>query len=256
MKNKLLMAICLGWSVSAIGQTGAAAGDNATNAGTLRTCKETLGTLAVHEDQTATWWHTYRSRYPTLGSTIPVLRTMIQQSNCFVVVERGRAMQNAMQERNIERSGEAREGSNFGKGQMVAADYTMSPEIQFSAKGTSGVGGALSSFGSLGRLAAGVAGGMKTNEASTTLLLIDNRSSVQIASSVGAAKTHDFGFLGGAGGGGGAGGVGAFMNTPEGKTIVSAFADSYNQMIDALQNYKAQQVKGGLGKGGRLGVGQ
>ena len=42
-----------------------------------------------------------------LGST-PVLRMMIQQSNCFVVVERGRAMNNMMQERALEQAGEAR----------------------------------------------------------------------------------------------------------------------------------------------------
>ncbi len=36
--------------------------------------------------------------------------------------------------------------------------------------------------------------------------------------------------------------------------IVTAFADSYNQMVKALRNYKAQTVKGGLGTGGRLGV--
>ncbi|MCG7908795.1 MAG: curli assembly protein CsgG, partial [Candidatus Thiodiazotropha taylori] len=30
----------------------------------------------------------------------------------------------------------------------------------------------------------------------------------------------------------------------------------YNQMVRALRNYKAQTVKGGLGKGGRLKVGE
>ena len=34
----------------------------------------------------------------------------------------------------------------------------------------------------------------------------------------------------------------------------AAFADSFNQMVKALRNYKAQTVKGGLGTGGRLGV--
>ena len=35
---------------------------------------------------------------------------------------------------------------------------------------------------------------------------------------------------------------------------MAAFADSYNKMVVALRNYKAQTVKGGLGTGGRLGV--
>jgi hypothetical protein len=30
--------------------------------------------------------------------------------------------------------------------------------------------------------------------------------------------------------------------------------DSYNKLVKATRNYKAQAVKGGLGTGGRLGV--
>ena len=44
-------------------------------------------------------------------------------------------------------------------------------------------------------------------------------------------------------------GAGGFTKTPEGKVITAAFADSYNQMVKALRNHKAQTVKGGLGKG-------
>ena len=234
--------------------TGGAGGETAAGANSkLQHCDESFGTLAVFEDQAAPWWRQYYGRYPSLGSTTPVLRMMIQQSNCFVVVERGQAMRNMAQERALQQSGELREGSNFGKGQMVSADYTMTPSIQFSAKGTSGLGGAVGSL--FGSVAGALAATMKTNEASTTLLLVDNRSSVQIAAAVGSAKDFDFGVLGGAFGGGAGGGAGAFTNTPEGKTITAAFADSYNQMVQALQNYKAQQVKGGLGKGGNLKVG-
>ncbi|MBV2090439.1 MAG: CsgG/HfaB family protein [Candidatus Thiodiazotropha sp. (ex Ctena orbiculata)] len=234
--------------------TGAAGGETSSGANSqLENCDETLGTLAVVEDQSAPWWHTYRRRYPTLGTTVPVLRMMIQQSNCFVVVERGRAMNNMMQERALMQSGEMREGSNFGKGQMVAADYTMNPSIQFSEKGTGGlgatVGGLLGNY-RLGRLA----GGVKSNEAATTLLLIDNRSGVQVSAAVGSAQNFDFNLWGGLFAGGGWGSVKGFTDTPEGKVVTAAFADSYNQMVRALRNYKAQTVKGGLGKGGRLKV--
>jgi hypothetical protein len=231
--------------------TGAAGGETKEGANSkLASCGETLGTLAVQEDQRAPWWYELR-RY-NLGSTVPVLRLMIQQSNCFVVVERGGAMNNMMQERSLEKSGEMREGSSFGKGQMVAADYTMSPAIQFSGKtggARAGVGGA----GVLGVIGA-VAGSMSTNEASTTLLLIDNRSGVQISAAEGSAKNFDFGFFGASFTGGLAGAGGGYSNTPQGKVVTAAFADSYNQMVAALKNYKAQTVKGGLGTGGRLGV--
>jgi Curli production assembly/transport component CsgG len=214
----------------------------------LEHCPDTLGTLAMQEDTNAPWY--YQLRQHQLGSTIPVLRLMIQQSNCFVIVERGAAMNNMMRERSLQESGEMRSGSNFGKGQMVAADYTMSPSIQFSAK-TAGGGGGL--FGKLGVLGA-IAGSFGKNEASTTLLLIDNRSGVQISAAEGTASNFDFGLFGGAFTGGLAGAGGGYTNTPQGKVIVAAFADSFNQMVRALRNYKAQTVKGGLGTGGRLGV--
>ncbi len=240
--------------MTATGGAGGAAAEGANSQ--LAHCEASLGTLAVVEDQSAPWWHNYYSRYPTLGSTVPVLRMMIQQSNCFVVVERGGAMNNMMQERALEQSGEMRSGSHFGKGQMVAADYTMSPSIQFSAAGTGGVGGSIGNlFGSLGHTLGSLAGGLKSNEAATTLLLVDNRSGVQISSAVGNAKNFDFNFFGAGWGSGLYGSARGFTKTPEGKVITAAFADSYNEMVGALRNYKAQTVEGGLGKGGKLKVG-
>ncbi|WP_164962060.1 CsgG/HfaB family protein [Rubrivivax sp. JA1026] len=227
--------------------SGAAGGETAEgDNGALEKCSESLGTLALQED-TAAPWFLQLSQY-NLGSTVPVLRLMIQQSNCFVIVERGGAMRNMEMERNLARSGESRQGSNFGGGQVVAADYTMSPSIQFS--GNTGRAG-LASF--LPGMAGAIAGAVQTNEASTTLLLIDNRSGVQVSAAEGTARNFDIGILGGVGLLGGLGG-GAYSKTPQGKVIVAAFADSYNQMVKALRNYKAQTVKGGLGTGGRLSV--
>lgn len=234
--------------------TGSAGGAESQGASSqLEKCDESLGTMAVVEDQNAPWYHTL-SQYK-LGSTVPVLRMMIQQSNCFVVVERGAAMRNMMQERNLSESGEMREGSSFQKGQLVAADYTMSPSITFSQKGTSGAGGALGGlFGRAGSLLGAVAGGIKANESSTTLLLVDNRSGVQLAAAEGSAKNYDFNLFGGIFGGGGFGSAGGYTDTPEGKILTAAFMDSYNKLVKATRNYKAQSVKGGLGTGGRLGV--
>lgn len=219
------------------------------NNGQLEKCAETLGTIALDEDAQAPWY--YELRRNSLGSTLPVLRLMIQQSNCFVIVERGRSMNNMMRERQLESSGEMRQGSNFQKGQMVAADYTMQPSIQFSGRTGGAAAGLLT--GKLSALGA-VAGNVKRNEASTTLLLIDNRSGVQIAAAEGTAGNFDFGLFGAGFVSGLAGGGGGYANTPQGKVVVAAFADSFNQMVKSLRNYKAQTVKGGLGTGGRLGV--
>lgn len=242
---------------SATAVTGAAGG--ATAAGensSLEKCGETLGTLRIEENTGAPWYGYYASNYQ-LGSTVPVLRTMIQQSNCFVIVERGRTMNTMNAERALIRGEEGRAGSNFGGGQIAAADYTLSPEIMMSNRGTEGatLSGLTSRLGGLLGVAAGAAAGsMSSNEAGTILLLIDNRSSVQIASSEGYSKNTDFGFVGGLFGGGSALGGSAYAKTPQGKVVVAAFVDSYNKMVVALRNYKAQTVKGGLGTGGRLGV--
>lgn len=236
--------------------TGTASGENNSGAAAdLEHCSESLGTIAVEENTRTTWWQVYSDRYPRLGSTLPVLRLMIQQSNCFVVVERGLALDKAFNERNLGRSGELRSGSHFGKGQMVSADYTMSPSIQFAEKGTGGLSGAIGGFfGDKAKLLTKIAGSLKTNEAATTLILVDNRSSVQISAATGSAKNRDIDLFGGLTRSMSAT-AGGFTNTPEGKVISAAFADSYNKMVNSLRNYKAQQVKGGLGRGGRLKVG-
>ncbi len=254
MLSPLLLAGCLA-TAPTMGEnkgtvSGAAGGATAENKNSqLEHCDETLGTLTIFEDSNAPWWSQLRERQ--LGSTVPVLRLMVQQSNCFVIVERGKAFANMERERALMQSGETRAGSNFGQGQMVAADYTMSPEIQFSGK-TGGGGGGIGT-GAIGLLTA-VAANVSQNEASTTLLLVDNRSGVQISAAEGTAKNFDFGFGGASFFGNAAIAGGAYGKTPAGKVVVTAFADSYNQMVKALRSYKAQQVKGGLGAGGRLGV--
>ena len=50
------------------------------------------------------------------------------------------------------------------------------------------------------------------------------------------------------------GGLGGFSRTPEGKATVVAFIDAWNKMVVSLQDYKAQNVEGGLGRGGKLKV--
>src|SRR5260370_42129899 len=71
-----------------------------------------------------------------------MIRMVNQQSNCFLVGERGVGMQNLMQERQLAAAGEARQGSNLGGGQMMAADFVMTPSVVFSENNAGGVGGA------------------------------------------------------------------------------------------------------------------
>ena len=238
--------------------TGAAGGASASGENTqLEKCASPLGTVSLVENEYAGWYTILRNEY-RLPPTANLLRLLIQQSNCFVVVERGAAGMRAMnRERELMGSGQMRGGSNFGGGQMVASDYGMSPEIIFSEGNTGGIGGALGGLigGRGGGLLGAVAAGTKTREASTMLTLVDNRSGVQVAASEGSASKTDFGGMGALFGGVAGGGLGGYQNTPQGKVITAAFMDAYNQMVRAVRNYRAQRVQGqGLGGGGRLGV--
>jgi curli biogenesis system outer membrane secretion channel CsgG len=239
--------------------TGSAAGSASANASSaLERCESPLGTVSLIENQSAGWYTIVTGEYK-LPPTSTLLRLLIQQSNCFVVVERGAAGMNAMnRERAIMQSGEMRAGSNFGKGQMVASDYGISPEVIINNSDAGGLGAGLGGIINRGRYSnvlANVGGSLQTREASTMLTLIDNRSGVQIGVSEGSASKTDFGGFLGVAGASAAGSIGGYSRTPQGKVIAAAFMDSYNQLVVSLRNYKAQTVRGqGLGGGGRLGV--
>jgi curli biogenesis system outer membrane secretion channel CsgG len=223
--------------------TGAAGGSTTANANSaLPKCDRPLGTLGVNEDQGEPWFLQFQ-RDTRLTSTTPLIRLMVQQSNCFVVVERGSAGLNSLnRERAFAASGELRSNSNLGKGQLVAADFTLTPSIVFSEH----TGGA---FAGVGGIIGGVAGALSKKEASVTLTLIENRSGVQIAASEGSSSKFDFGGLGGLFGGGVGGVFGGYTKTPQGKVITASFLDAYSQMVEAVKNYRQQNVQGGLGTG-------
>jgi hypothetical protein len=210
---------------------GAAGTEGSTGYKGLEHCDKPMGAMAVVEPQSQIL--TALARYK-LSSPVGLIRLMIQQSNCFIVVERGAGMQNLMQERQLASAGEARQGSNMGGGQMVAAEFVMTPAVVFSESNAGGVGGAAG--GLLGGKFAAIAGGLKFKEAQTSMLVADSRSGVQVAAAEGSTKKADL-RLGGAlfGGGGGAAG-GGYGNTNEGKIIAAAFMDNYNNVVKVVRN--------------------
>ncbi len=235
--------------------TGSAGGANAQNANSqLERCGTPVGTVAFIEDTSAPWYYTLSSTY-RLPSTTLVLRQLAQQSNCFVVVERGRGFAAMEGERRLAQSGETRANSNFGKGQMVSADYAITPSVTFSAPDTGGIRGALGGLGGNLGVLGSVAGGVKMREASTMLAMTDNRSGIQVAIAEGSASNVNFDVGTVLWGGGRVGSLGAYSNTPEGKVIVGAFTDAFNQLVRAVKNYSPQQAPAGsrgLGTGGSL----
>jgi len=226
-------------------QGSAGPGGSSDAASDLERCDKPMGTLAVVEPQN----HVVvaLARYK-LGSPTGLIRLMVQQSNCFLVVERGVGMQNLMQERALADSGQLRQGSNMGGGQMVTADYVLTPAVVFSEDNAGGVGGALGSlFGSGGRVIGALAGGLNFKEAQTSMLLADARSSLQVAAAEGSAKKADFRLGGLLAGAGTAGALGGYANTNEGKVIAASFADNYNGIVRSVRaNPSLQRDVGSL----------
>ena len=164
---------------------GGSQGDNG-----LEHCDKPMGAMAVVEPQD--YVAQSLSRYG-LQSPTGLIRMMVQQSNCFIVVERGIGMQNMMQERALQESGELRQNSNMGGGQMVSADFVLTPAVVFSENNAGGVGGALGGLlgGKSGTVLGAVAGGLKFKEAQTSMLVADARSGVQVAAAEGSSKKAD-----------------------------------------------------------------
>ncbi len=258
----LLLGACSTGNVqlggSASPATGAAGGSASHGASSqLEHCSESLGTVSLVENQSSGWYATLTGQYK-LPPTANLLRLLIQQSNCFVVVERSAAGMRAIsRERQLEDSGEMRSGSKFQKGQLVSSDYAMTPEINFSSDNARGMGGTLGGLlpGALGSVAGAVSARTKSSEASALLTLVDNRSGVQVSAAEGSASNTDWGGFSAMFGSRASGNLSGYTNTPQGKVIAGAFMDAYNQMVRSLREYRAQEVKGGLGKGGRLKVG-
>jgi hypothetical protein len=205
---------------------------------TVERCDHPLGTIAVSESRGAS--STALQSY-ALGSPVALLRIMIQQSNCFQVVEHGAAMAGLQQERALAADGQMLSGSNIGKGQLQAADFVMTPSVQFAANNTGGIGGAISDyggrlFGGLGRVAGGIAGNMKFKEAQTSLLIADVRSGMQVAAEEGVATKTDFGISGWSWGGRDYSRLGGYTNTPEGKMVAASLLDNYNRIVQKIRN--------------------
>jgi Curli production assembly/transport component CsgG len=209
---------------------GAAGTDGSTGDKGLEHCDKPMASLAVVEPQNE--YLVALSRYG-LQSPVGLIRMMIQQSNCFVVVERGAGLRNMEQERALSAGGQTRAGSNMGGGQMVAADFIMTPGVVFSEGNAGGVGAAAA--GLFGRRAAAVAGGLKFKEAQTSMLVADARSGVQVASAEGSTRKADLSLGTGFFGGGGGAAAGGYGNTNEGKIIAASFMDNYNKVVGVVR---------------------
>jgi curli biogenesis system outer membrane secretion channel CsgG len=203
-------------------------------------CTHRIGTLAIVEPDQQ-WW-----RELNLGSPEAIIKVFVQQSGCFTIVNRGRAMQSRAMERAMAEQGELQQGSNMGGGQVKAADYFLQPDIVTANRNSGGggagaaIGGILGHFGGWASTVGAVAGGInvKKGEANVTLSLVNARTTEEEALTQGYFRKTDlsWGLGGGAGWWGGfaaAGGYG-YQNTEIGQVIVLAYLDAYKKLVTQL----------------------
>jgi len=223
--------------LAALTATGSAALAQDNEQSKIPTCDKKIGTMSVAEPEQK-WWVPFN-----LESPEALLKVYAAQSQCFTLVDRGRGLAAAQQERALASSGELSGGSNVGNGQMRAADYVLVPDLvnknaNAGGKGLGAVGGFLGHR--LGGLAGAAIGGvnLKSKTADVVLTLTDVRSTVQVAQVQGHAKKTNVGW--GVAGGGyfgafAAAGASSYANTEIGQVVAMAYLDSFTKLVDQLK---------------------
>jgi curli biogenesis system outer membrane secretion channel CsgG len=201
-------------------------------------CDRPIGVAAVKEpDQD--WWS-------PLGLSNPeaVLKMFALRSGCLRMVDRNQGLAMRSQEQGLASSGELQRGSNLGRGQVLAADYFIIPDISHANQNSGGgnMGAAFGRFvpGGFGAVVGSIS--IQSKEASTEITLVDARTTEQLYVAEGAAKKTDVGF-GGSSGFGGWAGFGAlagsgYTNTDIGQVIMAAY---YKAFVDLVHYMQAQQ---------------
>ncbi|HEY0766372.1 MAG TPA: CsgG/HfaB family protein [Steroidobacteraceae bacterium] len=211
----------------------------------IPTCDKKIGTLSVAEPENK-WWLAYN-----LESPEALIKVFVSKSKCFTLLDRGKGLTAAQQERALAGSGEMRGGSNIGKGQMKAADYVLVPDVvtKNSNSGGRNFGGLVG--GLLGGVAGAVVGGisLKSKTADVVLTLTDVRSTEQVALEQGHSKKTDLGWGAGGGaffGGFAAAGASSYANTEIGQVVTIAYLDAYTKLVNQVKgmtlNAKADNV--------------
>lgn len=198
-------------------------------------CTRKLGTLSITNGDDPRGWNQYN-----LAPPAKLLRSIVQKSGCFNLVDRAAGLNAAQTERDIGASLGMQRGANVGQGQIKAADYVLVAELQ-AADGDAG-GSAIAGLagGLIGGRAGALVGGIKTRkmEANTILSLTNVRTTETVAVTEGYSVKNDIGWgaggaLGGYGGFGGAVG-GGYEDTETGRIVTIAFIDAYSKMVGEL----------------------
>ena len=212
----LLLAGCeTGLETGSSGSTAGAPVRAATASAQLERCSQPLGTAALLE--------TNSDALGLLGSVgldspLPMLREMLAQSNCFLVVDR--------------RTDQGR----------TTAQYVVTPNVVFAAEEEEAVAEDSDVLSKIGNFFAQSEGPMKVRQAQTNLFLNESRGGARAAASEGSAKVADFGGRDGVrdwgGGAFGADGLGGY-GSDEGTLIAAAFVDAHNKLVEQVRVNRA-----------------
>ncbi len=244
MRRFIATVLAIGLGVAGVSGPAFAANGAVTKTNDLPHCDRPLGTAAVREPD-RDWW-------TPLGLSNPeaVLKLFALRSGCLRMVDRNGGLAMRDQERGLNDSGDLQRGSNLGRGQVLAADFFIIPDIarQNSNSGGGNFGGMAGHFlpGGFGAIAGSIS--VQSKEANTLITLVDARTTEQLYIAEGNAKKTDIGFGGGGawGGWGGFGGLAGsgYTNTDIGKVIMQAYFNGFTDLIHYMQNQQpgAQQA--------------
>jgi len=157
--------------------TGAAGG--ASNVGAdanLQRCAEPLGTLAVDDGRTSSWFGPF-----TAGTQIttiePMVRSVVQQSSCLVLAAMGNSRLAGRMRGligDMRESGEFRASSGMHRGQRMAADYFLESASLLSNVNAGGLGATLGGW--VGFAVGSAKSALSQSSTSVTMSLFDIRS--------------------------------------------------------------------------------
>ena len=236
MFKKTILAIATA-SIALSAGAAEAKSKKAKRAAQIPTCTQSVGTVAVVDPENR-WWYNYK-----LESPQNIIKFLALKSGCFRVVDRSRGLNASQVEREMAANGDLQADSNFGKGQVKAADYFLVPDLVNANKkaGGFGVGGAI--LGSLGGSWLGGSRGkigINKKEANVTLTLVDARTTESVRLTEGYAKKKNLKWSLGGGAGSFFGGpiagleIGSYTNSDIGQVITIAYIDAFKDMVQQM----------------------
>ena len=156
---------------------------------------------------------------------LPLLKLLVSQSNCFLVVDRGEGFDALQRERQLAAGGAVAGAGNAAT--LRAADYLLQTKVLYSDSDAGGSGAGLGSM-----FPGGLGFKQKVKSSQTLLTLVEVRTGIQQAVATGSARKKDLSIIGG--GLSTSAGVGAlggsYTSTDMGKVTTLALLDAFRKL--------------------------